>query len=140
MSETTTEVDLDAQAERNREIAMEFYDLCFVQKRYAEAADKYFGPTYIQHNSFVEDGIEGFKKEFVNSVPRKSADYVQTPLRFIADYDIVAVHEMITFDPDHRGVTLVDMFRFEDGKIVEHWDVFMEIPDPATVPHNNGVI
>lgn len=130
----------DERAEENRRIAEEFYDLCFVQKRYAEAADTYFGPKYIQHNSFVEDGIEGFKKEFVNSERRKSPHYVQTPLRFIADEDMVAVHETIRFDENHRGVTLVDIFRFEEGKIVEHWDVYMEIPDPATVPHGNGVI
>lgn len=130
----------DERAEENRRIAMEFYDLCFVQKRYAEAADKYFGPRYIQHNSFVEDGIEGFKKEFVNSAQRRSPDYVQTPLRFIADEDMVAVHETIHPDKEHRGFALVDIFRFEDGKIVEHWDVFMPIPDPATVPHGNGVI
>ncbi|MFF0572571.1 nuclear transport factor 2 family protein [Streptosporangium saharense] len=130
----------ESKAERNRAIVTEFYDLCFVQKRYAEAADRYFGDRYIQHNEFVADGIEGFKNEFVNSERRRSPDYVQRPLRIIADEELVAIHETIHAGPDDRGVVLVDIFRLEDGKIVEHWDVFMPIPDPATVPHDNGVL
>lgn len=138
--EPFTRPDSDEIAEKNLAIAKEFYQMCFVEKRYAEAADTYFGPRYIQHNSFVEDGIEGFKKEFVNSERRKSPTYVQRPLRFMADENGVVVHETIHYDPEHRGVALIDIFRMEDFKIVEHWDVFMEIPDPATVPHDNGVL
>jgi predicted SnoaL-like aldol condensation-catalyzing enzyme len=38
--------------------------------------------------------------------------------------------------PDHEhGMAVVDIWRLEDGLIVEHWDVVQPVPEPATVPH-----
>ncbi|MEV4096068.1 nuclear transport factor 2 family protein [Streptosporangium saharense] len=127
-------------AELNRRVVQEFYDLAFVRKRYAEAADAYFGDRYIQHNAFVADGIDAFKEHFGTSQAHLSPDYVQRPLRFIADEDLVAVHVWLRRHAEDSGIVLVDIFRLENGKIVEHWDVGMPIPDEDTIPHRNGVL
>ena len=129
-----------SRAETNRRVVEQFYDLAFVQKRPREAAARHIGDTYTQHNAFVPDGIEAFIEHFEGSDAHKSPDYRQRPLRFVADEDHVAVHATIHRGKGDRGIALVDIFRLEDGKIVEHWDVGMPIPDPATVPHPNGVI
>jgi predicted SnoaL-like aldol condensation-catalyzing enzyme len=34
-------------------------------------------------------------------------------------------------EPGTRGSAIVDIFKFENGKIVEHWDVTQEIPEKA---------
>lgn len=47
----------DAQADRNRETAISFYDLTFNQSRPAEAIEKYAGGEYIQ--KFKRTGAEG---------------------------------------------------------------------------------
>jgi predicted SnoaL-like aldol condensation-catalyzing enzyme len=43
-------------------------------------------------------------------------------------------------DSNDRGIAGVDIFRFNsEGKIVEHWDVLQEVPDPAKVVNPNGM-
>ena len=57
--------------------------------------------------------------------------------RFIAENDLVAVHSHMIPAKGARGTAAVDIFRLENGKIVEHWDVVQPIPEnPA---NNNGM-
>ena len=54
---------MDAKLERNKQIVADFYDLIINKKDY-EAAKKYMGPRYKQHNPLVKDYPEGLK-EFI---------------------------------------------------------------------------
>jgi predicted SnoaL-like aldol condensation-catalyzing enzyme len=47
----------------------------------------------------------------------------------------VALHSHLTRKPGDRGMAVVDIFRLENGKIVEHWDVVQEVPE--TSANNN---
>jgi predicted SnoaL-like aldol condensation-catalyzing enzyme len=51
--------------------------------------------------------------------------------RFIAEDDLVAVHTHMVPAPGARGTAVMDVFRLENGKIVEHWDVLQEVPEQA---------
>ncbi len=84
-----------------------------------DAVDTYFAPTYIQHNPDVASGTEAFKGlvGMLNQGDGIEAEFV----RVIADDDMVAVHARYTgFGP--KPMIAFDVFRLEDGKIVEHWD------------------
>jgi len=80
---------------------------------------------YIQHNLGAEDGLAGFGK-LLQQLPPKSAK-VNT-VRVFQDGDYVFAHTDYNFFGPKIGF---DIFRFEDGKIVEHWDNLQEKPSNA---------
>lgn len=49
--------------------------------------------------------------------------------------DLVYIHNLVKSNLDDKGSAAVDIFRFEDGKIVEHWDVIQLIPESAANDH-----
>jgi len=51
--------------------------------------------------------------------------------RIIEEGDYVALHNHLILKPGDRGSAVVEMFRVENGKIVEHWDVVQEIPETS---------
>ena len=119
-----------ADLERNKQTVVEFYELAFNGKQPEQAVEKYVGPQYIQHNPQAPDGPEAFIG-FVKAFPEASVDI----RRVLADGDIVATHSLLKFTPDDRGTVAVDLFRLEDGKVVEHWDVLQPFPEESANPH-----
>lgn len=118
----------------NKRIVREFYDLAFNQKKAAEAASKYLGKVYRQHNPWAGDGPDAFVAYvtgFVKAYPALRFDLK----RIIAEGDLVTTHSHMTLDPTDRGKAIMDIFRVESGKIVEHWDVSQQIP--AESANNN---
>ena len=51
--------------------------------------------------------------------------------RLIAEANLVAVHSHLKLTPDDRGSAVMDVFRLDNGKIVEHWDVAQPIPEKS---------
>ena len=52
-----------------------------------------------------------------------------------ANYVIVHVHAVR--EPGTRGSAIVDIFKLENGKIIEHWDVIQPVPEKAA--NTNGM-
>ena len=88
------------------------------------------GPEYIQHNPQAPDGAEAFIG-FVKAFPEANVDI----RRVVAEGDIVVTHSLLKFAPDDRGTVAVDLFRLQDGKVVEHWDVLQPYPEESANPH-----
>ena len=127
---------LAADLEANKKTVLEFYEAGLNKKDF-EAASKYFGPKYIQHNPGAPDGIEGFKT-FVDFLRNKFPNSHSEIRRVFADGDFVILHVHAVREPGTLGRAIVDIFRLEDGKIVEHWDVAQDIPEK--MPHSNGML
>jgi len=115
------------QMEENKKIVVEFYDLAINQKNF-EAASKFIGSRYVQHNPRAADGPEGLKA-FLAYLREKLPDYHSEIKRIFADGDYVILHVHNVPTPGSRGNAIVDIFRLENGKVVEHWDVRQEIPE-----------
>ena len=90
----------------------------------------YINPAkYIQHNLAAGDGLVGFG-ELMKALPPKSAK-VKT-VRAFQDGDYVFTHTEYDFFGPKIGF---DIFRFENGLIVEHWDNLQEIAKPNPSGH-----
>jgi predicted SnoaL-like aldol condensation-catalyzing enzyme len=78
----------------------------------------YINPSrYIQHNLAVGDGVEGFVARMKGPGERVCQGKYRARLE---DGDFVFTHTEYTFAIGHR--VGFDIFRFENGKMVEHWD------------------
>ena len=124
-----------AQLEQNKRTVLDFYDKGLNQKDF-EAASRHFGDRYVQHNPNAADGPAGFKG-FVQFLKDKFPQSRSEIKRTFAEGDSVIVHVHAVREPGTRGSAIVDIFKLENGKIVEHWDVVQPIPEKAA--NTNGM-
>ncbi|MBN8987002.1 MAG: nuclear transport factor 2 family protein [Rhizobiales bacterium] len=117
----------EAQQEANRKAVLEFYEKGINQKD-ADAAIAYMGDRYVQHNPNAADGPEGFRK-FIGFLREKFPNSRSEIKRSFVDGDYVIVHVHAVREPGTRGNAIIDIFKLEKGKIVEHWDVTQPIPE-----------
>jgi predicted SnoaL-like aldol condensation-catalyzing enzyme len=85
--------------------------------------------TFIQHDPQIGDGLAGLKAWLASMPPGQIS---VKPVRVLADGPYVAVHSQTTLPTG--DTTSWDIFRFEHGKIVEHWDT----RQPAAAPNGAG--
>lgn len=117
------------QTEANKQAVVEFYNKAINQKDF-DGAKVYLGPKYTQHNPGAADGPDGLKA-FIGFLKAKFPNYHSEFKRVLADGDFVIVHVHNVPNPGERGRAIMDIFRLENGKIVEHWDVAQAIPEKS---------
>jgi predicted SnoaL-like aldol condensation-catalyzing enzyme len=124
------------QMEINKKNVLAFYDAA-INKKDFEAAKKYFGAGYKQHNPTAADGPDGLKG-FIAFLKDKFPNSKSEFKRVFADGDYVIVHVHAVREPGTRGNAIIDIFRLDGkGKIVEHWDVVQPIPEKPA--NENGM-
>ena len=117
------------QEQRNIRIAIDFYDALLNEKDW-EKGLQYMGDRYIQHNPNATDGFEGIKAH-IDMLKRDFPENHGEIKHVFSNGDLVALHIHNQRSPELRGNAVVDMFRIENGKVVEHWDVVQAIPEKA---------
>ena len=113
-----------------REVVEEFIDLFYTQKQVRQAFERWVHPDYIQHKLTLPDGREAVV-EFLEGLLERSPDRTFTVHRIIASDDLVAVHYHSQANPDDTGFAVVDIFRVENCRMVEHWDVVQRVPEES---------
>src|SRR5260221_2386379 len=117
-----------------KSLVVAFYRMVFEDHHVQEAFDRYVALLYTQHNPRVPDG----PAPAIAFLSGRFARYPQarnTIIRVIADGDLVAVHRHYQITPEDRGAAIVDIFRVENGRIVEHWDVIQPVPETSANGH-----
>jgi predicted SnoaL-like aldol condensation-catalyzing enzyme len=121
---------MNDQVEANKRIIREWHELAIDQRKPEEAVAKYIGPNYRQHNPGAGNGPEPFIQT-VKQLTQIFPELRMEPKRIIAEGDLVVLHSHLILKPGDRGSAVVDIFRLENGKIVEHWDVVQEVPEKS---------
>jgi predicted SnoaL-like aldol condensation-catalyzing enzyme len=122
--------------ETNKLVVQQFYETAFNGHDPASAMSKYVGSRYIQHNPMAGDGKQPFI-DFFTEFYKKHPKARVVIKRLISEGDLVVVHTHSRLDESDRGNAVVDIFRLEKGKIVEHWDVMQPVPEKSA--NDNGM-
>ncbi|MFK0173810.1 ester cyclase [Streptomyces sp. NPDC090306] len=125
-----------ARAEENKRTVLAFYQAAINDKDH-DAASKLLSHRYLQHNPRIADGPEGFR-EFVETLKADFPHLRAEVKRIFAEGDHVIAHVYGVRVPGGPGTAIVDIFRLEDGRIAEHWDVMQQIPGEAR--NQNGMV
>ena len=118
-----------------KDIAIDFLQLV-VAGKINEAYKMYIDPDFRHHNAYYRGDATSLKAGMIENAaqdPHKSLEIQRT----ISEGNIVAVHSWIRKHPGDNGVTAVHIFKIENSRIVEMWDIGM--PIPANTPNENGI-
>lgn len=134
-----TEITDTDKTDVNKKIAAAFVSDILIGGQFDKVTNYVNADKYLQHNSAVADGLDGLSKA----------------LEYFAANDMVMIYEkahkvlgsgnfVLTMSEGKFGkapgnhVAFYDLFRIEDGLIVEHWDVIEGIPPESEWKNKNG--
>jgi predicted SnoaL-like aldol condensation-catalyzing enzyme len=118
----------------NKEAAAEFLKLV-TDGRVDEAYERFVDMGGRHHNAYTPAGFEALKRGMKESDQQFPGKQFKVR-RLIGEGDLVAAHSELHFQPGDTGLAVVHLFRFENGKIVEFWDVPQMLPESN--PNRDG--
>jgi predicted SnoaL-like aldol condensation-catalyzing enzyme len=130
-----TEVLDRERTEANRALVRTYRETVMVSLRFDRIEEFIEGAHYAQHASKIGDGIARLRDR-IASVAKQGGQLYLIPRRFVAEGNFVLV--LTEGDLPSGPTALYDLFRVENGKIVEHWDVLAPIPPRDRWKNANG--
>src|SRR5262249_16471635 len=122
-----------SSADRKR-IALEF--LRFAREGDRASAERLIAPGAKHHNPYFAAGMPALL-DAITAAAKQAAERQFDVKRALVDGDPVAVHAHVRQRPSEPGVAVVHLFRFDDDRIAELWDVGQ--PVPADNPNQDGM-
>lgn len=123
------------KTEANRSLVRTYRQTVMVDLRFDRIEEFIEGSHYAQHAAKIGDGIARLR-ERIASVAKEGGQLHLAPRRFVAEGSFVLV--LTEGDLQTGPTALYDLFRVENGKIVEHWDVLTPIPPRDQWKNQNG--
>ena len=119
------------ESARSKAIALKAIRGVFIE-RDVRIVEELFAPDYIQHNPTIPNGRDAIAG-LLGSLPE---GFGYEPGMVIAEGNIVMIHgRYVGWAPE--PMVAVDIFRVENGRLVEHWDVMQaEVPAHETKSKN----
>jgi predicted SnoaL-like aldol condensation-catalyzing enzyme len=99
------------------------------------AVDRFIAEDYIQHNQSVAPGRQPLK-DFLDMIRERTPQAVHDVKRAFVDGAHVVVHYHVRRWPDDLGWAVIDIFRVENGKVAEHWDVMQDVAEGGPNPNS----
>ena len=132
---TTTVTDL-GKTEANRELVKNFLYDVMQGKRPEKTPDYFDGDAYLQHNTGIADGLSGLGTALA-ALAQQGIQMIYDKVHMVlAQGNFVLAVSKGTFGG--APTAYYDLWRVENGKIAEHWDVMETIADQSTWQNQNG--
>ena len=101
-----------------------------------EKASELLAENYIQHNTGIADGLSGLGAA-LEALGKQGIQMIYTTVhQVLAQGNYVLAVSEGTFGG--APTSYYDLWRIENGKIAEHWDVMETIADKSTWQNQNG--
>ena len=130
-----TDVSDRDKTEANRDLVRRFKQVVTVEGRFDRVGDFIEGNNYTQHAATVGDGTERMKKR-VAGVLKPGTEPTLKPVRYVAEGNFVLA--LVDAKMPQGPTANWDLFRVQNGWIVEHWDVISPIPPRNEWRHSNS--
>ena len=131
----TEAVDLD-KIDANKALVRAFVEDILVNGRMEKLAGYFDGDNYIQHNPQIADGLSGLGAALEALAEQGVVMQYDRIHRILGEGNFVLAMSEGRFGGQHTA--FYDLFRVENGKIAEHWDVIETIPPRADWKNQNG--
>ena len=131
-----TEVtDLD-RTEENKALAVALIEDVLMGKNPAKITEYISSESYAQHNPYIKDGLSGII-EAVEALTAQNNMFQYTEIHAVlgeGNFVLTVSEGQWNGTPN----AFYDLFRMEDGMIVEHWDVIQPVPIEG-LANSNGM-
>jgi predicted SnoaL-like aldol condensation-catalyzing enzyme len=134
MVDGATTVTDKAYTEKNKALVKSFVETVLIKGQFDKIGD-YYHNDIIQHNPYIDNTIEGLKNGIANLQKQGITLQIEKIHYVIGEGNFVLTVSEGKFAG--KPTAFFDLFRVENGKVAEHWDVLQEIP--AQMAHKNGM-
>jgi len=122
--------------EQNRRVVLEFYNVGLIDLQPRAAFERYASADFVEHKPDVAGGTReatiAFLEGLIKEVPKPTWKVIRT----VAEGDLVFLHASFTPADGAPPYAVADIFRLQEGKIVEHWDVVAPPVKQLLNPHS----
>lgn len=120
--------------QKNKTLVKAFVENVLIKGQFDKIAD-YYRTDIIQHNPFIDNTIDGLVKVVGELQKQGINQEIQKIHQVLGEGNFVLVVSEGKFGG--KSTAFFDLFRVENGKVAEHWDVLQEIPEKMA--HTNGM-
>ena len=125
-SEKASDSSESGSAENNRKIVLAFYNQALIQRQTRAAFERYMSEDFIDHKASMPLGTRAAAIDYLGNLIKELPNPNWEVVRTIAEGNLVFLHARFTPEPNAPAYAIGDVFRLENDKIVEHWDIIGE--------------
>jgi len=131
-----TDITELSKTEENKALISSFVNTILVKGEFDKLSSFFNGDHYLQHNTMIADGLSGLGKALEEMASNGIAMVYDTNHKILGEGNFVLSISEGSFAG--KPTSFYDLFRVDNGKIVEHWDVMETIIPQAQWKNSNG--
>jgi predicted SnoaL-like aldol condensation-catalyzing enzyme len=118
---------------KNKQLAKTFVETILIEGQFDKILE-FYHPDVIQHNPFIDNTVPGLIKGIEELQKQGATIQIEKIHMVLGEGNFVLVCSEGKFSD--KPTAFFDLFRVDNNRIVEHWDVLQQIPDKFA--HGNG--